>query len=354
MTIEDLGYTTELEAYRLEQNWESLTTGRVILEHKDRYIVKTIEGDFDAEIIGNLRYAAEKRADFPAVGDWVAISPYDDDKALIHSVYPRKSMIEREAVGQYAEKQIIAANVDYALILQAVDRDYSINRIERYLTICHKAGVIPLVVLTKIDLIEKSYLGKIIGDLEDRLTEVPILSLSNISGAGLDEIKSLIQVGMTYCLMGSSGVGKSTLINNLVGEEVMKTNAIGASANRGRHVTTHRELIILKEGGILIDNPGMREVGVADAAEGLSSTFSSIVEIARDCKFNDCSHETEKGCAIQHALESGAIEEEALVNYQKMLREKDHFEMTLLEKRRKDKEFGKMIKDVKKGLKYRK
>lgn len=354
MTLEDLGYNIDFENYRKDQNLDSFGVGRVISEHKERYVVKTTENEYDAEIIGNLRFSAHQRSDFPAVGDWVAISEYDEDKVLIHSIFPRKTIIERQAVGQQGEKQIIATNIDFAFIVQAVDRDFNINRIERYLTICNTSNVKPIIILNKIDLIEDTELTKLIANVQDRIKQVPLITISNETLIGVDRLKESIIKGKTYCLLGSSGVGKSTLLNNLSGKALMKTNSISASTNKGRHITSHRELIILENGGILIDNPGMREVGIVDSVDGLEITFNTIVELSQNCKFKDCTHIHENGCAILEAVEKGEIDKDSYQNYLKMEREKTHFESTVTEKRKKDKDFGKMIKNHKKDKKRNK
>ena len=351
MTLEDLGYTPFFETYRKDQNLDAFNVGRVISEHKERYVVKTPENEYDAEIIGNLRYLAQKRSDFPAVGDWVAISEYDDDKVLIHAVFPRTTIIERQAVGKHGEKQIIATNIDFAFIVQAVDRDFNINRIERYLTICNASNVQPIIVLNKIDLISDTELKTLIHEVEERIQQVPIIAISNDTKKGIEILEEFIQKGKTYCLLGSSGVGKSTLSNNLSGKLLMKTNTISTSTSKGRHVTTHRELIVLKNGGILIDNPGMREVGIADATGGLEKTFETIIELAKECKFKDCTHTIEAGCRVLGAVNSGEIDIDSYENYLKMEKEKDHFESTVVEKRKKDKDFGKMVKHFKKSRK---
>lgn len=347
MTLEDLGYNSELENYRKNQKLDSFGVARVISEHKERYIVKTTEKEYDAEILGNLRFTAQSRSDFPAVGDWVAISEYDENKVLIHSVFPRKTIIERQAAGKQGEKQIIAANIDYAFIVQAVDRDFNINRIERYLTICNSAKVKPIILLTKADLVSDVELTRMIGSVQKRIIKVPVFAISNESQKGIQKLKESIEKGKTYCLLGSSGVGKSTLLNNLLGKSLMKTNTISASSNKGRHVTSHRELQVLEDGGILIDNPGMREVGITDSAGGLEITFETIVELSKDCKFKDCSHTKETGCAVIAAVEKGEIEKSFYDNYLKMEREKEHFESTVVERRKKDKDFGKMLKNYK-------
>jgi ribosome biogenesis GTPase len=347
MTLEDLGYNPVLENFRKEQDLDSFGVGRVISEHKERYLVKTAEREYDAEIIGNLRFSAQSRADFPAVGDWVAISEYDEGKALIHSVFPRKTLIERQAVGKQGEKQIIATNIDFAFIVQAVDRDFNVNRIERYLTICNASQVEPIIILNKIDLVSDLELKKLIDKVQERMKHVPVVSLSKENHRGYDVIDKMILKAKTYCLLGSSGVGKSTLLNNLSGKHVMKTDSISTSTNKGRHVTSHRELLILENGGIMIDNPGMREVGIADSAGGLEITFESIVRLSRDCKFKDCTHTTEMDCAVLAAVDRGEIEESSYENYMRMERENQHFESTVAERRKKDKEFGKVIKHYK-------
>tara|TARA_R110002051_G_scaffold324141_1_gene420215 strand:+ start:98 stop:1153 length:1056 start_codon:yes stop_codon:yes gene_type:complete len=348
MTLEDLGYNIDLENYRKNQNLDSFEVGRVISEHKERYVVKTTENEYDAEIIGNLRFSAHNRFDFPAVGDWVAISEYDDNKVLIHSVFPRKTIIERQAVGKQGEKQIIATNIDYAFIVQAVDRDFNINRIERYLTICNTSNVKPIIILNKIDLINDSELTELITTVQERIKQVPVIAISNESRKGFEKLKESLKKGKTYCLLGSSGVGKSTLLNNLSGEQLMKTNTISTSTKKGRHVTSHRELLVLENGGIIIDNPGMREVGITDSTDGLKITFETIVELSKNCKFKDCTHSTEIDCAVIAAVESGEVDKSSYENYLKMEREKEHFESTVAEKRKKDKDFGKMIKNYKK------
>jgi ribosome biogenesis GTPase len=345
MNLSDLGYNVKIEKARQETELSQYEIGRITAEHKERYSVRTEKGEFDAEITGNLRFTAQGREDFPAVGDWVALTIYEPDFAIIHKILPRYSVIKRQAVGQYGEVQIIAANIDYAFIVQAVDRDFSVNRLERYLTICYSSKVKPVIVLSKIDLIEPDRICDMIENVKTRIVDVPVLAISNETHSGYEAVRSFIEKGQTYCLLGSSGVGKSTLLNNLCGQTVMQTETISVSTNRGRHVTTHRELIILENGGILIDNPGLREVGIADNANGLEITFDRILEVGQNCKFKDCSHTHESGCAVIAAIESGEIDRASFENYLKMEREKAHFESTVAERRQRDKAFGKMLKN---------
>ncbi len=349
MNLFDLGYSDKLEKFRIENNLESFSAGRVISEHKERYTVKSSEGEFDAEITGNLRYSAESREDYPAVGDWVSIVPCDSEFAIIHNILPRYSLIKRKAAGKKGESQLIAANVDYAFLVQAVDRDFSVNRLERYLTICYDSKVSPLILFSKIDLTDETHIGEIINSVKTREPGVPVIMFSNETGKGLSEINSLIEKGKTYCLLGSSGVGKSTLLNNLCGKELMKTAAISESIDRGRHVTSHRELIILENGGLLIDNPGMRELGITDAGEGLEITFEKIFQTADKCRYKDCTHVVEEGCAVIEAVEKGEIEKSSYENYLKMHKEKQHYESSSAEKKRKDKILGKVLKNYKKN-----
>jgi ribosome biogenesis GTPase / thiamine phosphate phosphatase len=350
MTLADLGYNETLEKIRIEQNLDNYEIGRVISEHKERYIIKTGKGEFEAEITGNMRFTAKDREDFPAVGDWVALTIFDSDFAIIHKILPRKSIIKRNAVGQFGEIQIIAANIDCAFIFQAVDRDFNINRLERYLTICNTSKVNPVIVLSKIDLINKLQLEEILACINERIKQVSVFPISNETHMGYKTICNYMEKGKTYCLLGSSGVGKSTLLNNLSGKSVMKTGVISLSTNKGKHVTSHRELIVLENGGIIIDNPGMREIGIADATSGLEITFEMIVKLSRYCKFKDCTHIHETGCAVLEAIENYDIDKASYENYLKMEREKAYFESTVAEKRKKDKMFGKMMKNYKKQI----
>ena len=350
MKLEDLGYNNNLEKLRVENNLQDFEIGRVLSEHKERYIVKTATNEYEAEITGNLRFSAKSREDFPAVGDWVALTIVDSDFSIIHSILPRLSAISRQAVDKFGEVQLIATNIDYALLVQAADRDFNINRLERYLTICNSSKVSPIIVLTKIDLIDEQRAAELVEGIKARIKNLPIIAISNESQDGYDNLMAIIEKGKTYCLLGSSGVGKSTLSNNLSGKLLMRTDSISQSTNKGRHVTSHRELIILENGGILVDNPGMREVGIADSASGLEITFDLITLHSKNCRFKDCTHTKEKGCSVIEAVEKGEIDQSSYQNYLKMEREKAHFESTVVERRKKDKDFGKMLKNYKKDM----
>ncbi|MDP4266444.1 MAG: ribosome small subunit-dependent GTPase A [Bacteroidota bacterium] len=350
MKLEDFGYNERIEKLRIENNLKTFEIGRVVAEHKERYIVGTEKGEVEAEITGNLRFSAKSREDFPAVGDWVAMTIYDLDFSLIHKFLPRFSIIARQAVGKYGEIQIIATNIDYAFLVQAVNRDFNINRLERYLTICYAAKVNPIILITKTDLIEQQKIAEIIDNINQRIKNIPIIAISNVTQLGYEVLKKIIEKGKTYCMLGSSGVGKSTLLNNLSGRSIMRTDTISKSTNKGRHITTHRELIVMENGGILIDNPGMREVGIVDTTIGLESTFDKIVNFSKKCKFKDCTHTIEKGCAVVEAVENGEIDRNSYENYLKIGKEEVYFESSVAEKRKKDKDFGKMVKNYKKEM----
>lgn len=350
MKLEDFGFNNQFENFITENNLGSYEIGRVIAEHKERYIVKTEKGEFEAEITGNMRFTAKSRIDFPAVGDWVALTTYESEFAVIHRILPRFSTIQRQAAGHLGETQVIAANVDYAFLVQAIDRDFNINRLERYLTICYSAKVMPVIILSKTDLTDELQINAIKEKITSRIKNVPIVAISNETQNGYDEIIKSIEKGKTYCMLGSSGVGKSTLLNNLSGATVMKTGTISRSTNKGRHVTSHRELIVLENGGILIDNPGMREVGLGDSTNGLEITFDMIAGLSRNCKFKDCTHTGEVGCFVLEQVEKGEIDRTSYENYLKMGREAEHFESTIAERRRKEKVFGKLIKIYKKDV----
>ncbi|MDW7692729.1 ribosome small subunit-dependent GTPase A [Flammeovirgaceae bacterium SG7u.111] len=354
MELEDLGFDDFFAEARSEAGLETYEVARVTKEHKERYTLHTGSDEYDGEISGHLRFTAAERSDFPAVGDWVVFLPFDGGMGIIHQILPRKTLLERQAVGKHGEKQIIAANIDTAFIVQAADRDFNLNRLERYLTICLGAGITPIILVNKIDLVEKTELDEMVESIEERIPNVPILLNSNETEEGLDSLKAKIETGKTYCLIGSSGVGKSTLVNKLSEADILKTRDISDSNSKGRHTTSHRELVVLGNGGIVIDTPGMRELGMTDNAEGISQTFEQIEELAQDCKYSDCTHQQEEGCAVLEALENNELDTSVFENYMKMQREQFHFQATVAEKRKRDKSFGKMYRAVSKERKKNK
>jgi ribosome biogenesis GTPase len=354
MTLTDLGLTNEITNYLKDNDLSDFSIGRVTQEHRERYIVSTGDNEYDAEITGNLRFSASSRADFPAVGDWVTMTIYDSGGAIIHKILPRLSVLERQAVGQFGEKQIISTNIDVALIIQSINTNFSINRLERYLTICYSSNIEPVLVISKIDLATEKDILDVIRELEIRDKKIKYILLSNMTLKGLDQIMDFIQKGKTYCVVGSSGVGKSTLINNLLKKNILKTGQISENTNKGRHITDHREIFVLENGGIIIDTPGMRELGMIDSTVGIETTFQEIYNLSLKCKFPDCKHVNETGCAVIEALNNEIIDKDSLDNYQRIQKEQERFKTTVAEKRKKDKEFGKMVKNYKKDIKKNK
>ena len=343
--LEELGITPEIRSFAKNNLPDGTHIARVIREHRERYAVSDGVNDYDAEITGNMRYSAASRKDFPAVGDWVTITPYGPDQAIINSILPRKSLLARKAVGKPGEIQVISANIDCAFIIQAVSNNFNINRLERYLTICYSAGIEPILILSKTDLVSRDEISEAVRILGKRDRQVKYVLLSNVTGEGSDQLMGLIQSGRTYCVIGSSGVGKSTLINSLLRREALRTGEISSCTNKGKHVTEHRELFVLDNGAIIIDTPGMKELGLTDDAEGLNVTFGDISQLGGKCRFPDCLHINEQGCAVIEAVEKGSINRESYENYLKMIKEQERFSTTVAEKRRRDKQFGKMVKN---------
>jgi ribosome biogenesis GTPase len=350
MTLSDLGLTEDITTCIQDTGLSTFSIGRVTREYRERYIVSTGVKEYEAEITGNLRFSAVSRAGFPAVGDWVTMTIYDPDMAIIHRILPRRSVLERQAVGKPGAKQIISANIDVALIIQSINNNFSINRLERYLTICYSAGIEPVLVISKIDLSTEADIKAAIDRLEIRDKKVKYILLSNHTMQGLDQLMEFLEKGKTYCVVGSSGVGKSTLINNLLKKNIIKTAEISLSTNKGRHTTAHRELFVLENGSIIIDTPGMKELGITDDDEGIKTTFQEIHKLSLKCKFPDCRHINETGCAVIEALDNGTLDKDSLYNFRKIQTEQQRFQTTIADKHKKERAFGKMIKNFKKDM----
>lgn len=351
LNLEDLGYGAFFESNRKNLGLGGFSVARVIAEYKGAYRIKNANGEYLAKITGKQMFNAMSRQDYPAVGDWVAITDIGEGRAVIHKVLPRETIIKRKISGRTSEIQIIAANVDTAFVIESVDRDYSLNRFERYFAIANDGGIKPAIILNKIDLASNEELESKIAQIKDRFGDIDFILTSTITDAGLDELKKYIAKGKTYCFLGSSGVGKSSLINKLIGKKVIDTKAVDLRTDRGRHTTTGREMYFLESGGIVIDNPGMREVGMADSGEGIDDLFNEITALAQNCKYPDCAHNNEPGCQVRAAIKSGKLDENKYKNYADLKKEAEYYRTTELERRQKDRRFGKFIKTVKDQLK---
>lgn len=345
----DLGYNQIFESERKEMGLHNFLIARVIAEYREAYRVKCTSGEYLAKITGKQMFIATKREDYPAVGDWVAIEELPERKAVIRGILPRKSVLKKK-YSDKEEGQIIATNIDCAFIIESMDRDYNLNRFERYMVLAEEGKIKPVIILNKIDLISESELHVRIRDIKNRFKNVDIISTSAISERGLNDLVRYITKGKTYCFLGSSGVGKSTLINTLLENDEIKTREISISMGRGKHTTTTREIYFLKNGGIVIDNPGTREVGVADSTIGIENVFDEIFNLSKNCKYSDCSHMHEPGCAVLEAKKNELLDDDKYANYIKLKKESDYYKLTDIQKKEKDHRFGQFIKKAKEDL----
>ncbi|HEU5239970.1 MAG TPA: ribosome small subunit-dependent GTPase A [Pyrinomonadaceae bacterium] len=294
--------------------------GRVALEHKHFYRVYSECGEVRGEIAGRLRHEALEQGDLPVVGDWVVIRPCPErDKVTIHAVLPRKSKFTRKVAGFRTEKQIVASNIDTVFLVTSLNQDFNPRRVERYLIVAWESGARPIIILSKSDLCDE--IEERTREIKAAVGEVPILAISILTREGLNELSRYLKHGQTVALLGSSGVGKSTLINHLLGHEYLKVQETREHDGRGRHTTTHRELIVLPQGGLVIDTPGIRELQLWDGESGLHVAFADIETAAGHCYFSDCRHRDEPRCAIREALADGAIDRARYQSYEKLQKE---------------------------------
>jgi ribosome biogenesis GTPase len=354
-TIEKLGFNNCFnDKTYLNQNAD-LQIVRVISVNKNSFVVSNGEKDIYAELTGKFLFNTDSALDLPTVGDFVYAQLFDDDTlAIIQDILPRKSLLKRKAAGKKIDYQLIAANIDVAIIMQALDSNFNIRRLERYLVIINDNNITPLILLSKSDLISPEEVEEKKKQIIEILPDAKIFSFSNNNLSDIENIKTLFTPYKTYCLLGSSGVGKTTLLNNLIHQDLYKTQPIREKDDRGKHTTTKRELIILENGAIIIDNPGMRELGIISNESGISSTFGEIDELSDQCRYKDCTHTVEAGCAVIDALGRGEISEERYNNFIKIYKEAQYNEMSYVEKRQKDKKWGKFFNSAMKEIKNRK
>ncbi|TCS94608.1 ribosome small subunit-dependent GTPase A [Hazenella coriacea] len=325
MNLLSYGWNQQVEQFANETTSQGLEVGRILLEHKRLYRVMTKHGEVLAPVSGRFRYESLDRIDFPCVGDWVALTVQaDEQKGTIHSIMPRGSQFTRKAAGTSNDVQLVATNVDTVFLVHALNQDFNLRRLERYLVMTWESGASPVIVLSKSDLCD---------DVEEKRNQVeaiaisaPIHVISAEFGVGLEKLYDYLKPGQTIALLGSSGVGKSTLSNKLIGKEHLAVQTIREQDGKGKHTTTHRELVPLPQGGCIIDTPGMRELQLWESDTGLDSTFQDIDVISKACRFMNCSHQNEPGCAVQVAIQEGSLTQERFASYLKLQRELAFFE----------------------------
>jgi len=343
--LESIGYSDWFES-RIDAEIIGVhSLARIFSVNKDSYTVSNGGEEIYAELSGNLLHCSESASELPTTGDWVYADFYDDDThAIIHGVLPRKTLLKRKTAGKLIDFQLIAANIDVAFIVQSLNYNFNLRKLERYLVMVNESGIEPVILLSKCDLVSKAKVEEIKETVQALAPQASIVEFSNLSRENIDSVTRSLSSGSSYCLLGSSGVGKTTLINSIIGDDKYETKPVSKIQSKGRHTTTSRQLVRLESGAMIIDSPGMRELGSMSVDDGLDETFSEIVELSQICKFSNCSHINEKGCAILAAIKVGDLSEQRYHNYLKMKKESEFNQMSYLEKRKKDKRFGKQIK----------
>ena len=345
MVLENLGYSAEFSNAFENLSLDDAVPGRVVWQSAYSYRIQCESGEIAAEPTGKV-----KAADLPAVGDWVAVRPQaTGEMGTILAILPRKSAFSRNAAGKAVNEQVVATNIDNVLIVTDLDQDFNLRRIERYITLVYNSGAGPVVVLNKTDL--SADVETAILQTQDVSPGVPVYAVSAGEDQGIEQLMDHLGHGKTVAFLGSSGVGKSTIINRLLGEDRMEVGEVREADGKGRHTTTHRELVALPGGGAVIDTPGMREIQVWGDEEGLADAFPEIDELAAACHFRNCRHDSEGGCAVREALDSGGLNTERFDSYMKLRAEFESLgrrrsQQARMEERREGKRFAKMVREV--------
>jgi ribosome biogenesis GTPase len=351
MELADLGFDRWFQKKREELQKPDCGVARITRVDRDRYLVRNEEHEVQAEPTGKLLFSADSNQDLPCVGDWAFVQYHNDATlAIIHDLFPRKSFLRRKSAGKIIDYQMIGSNIDFAFIMQSCDFNFNLRRMERYLVMVNDGHIEPIILLSKTDLVSAEDLEKRFSEISQAHIGAKVLAFSNKTVIGLEAVKQTLERGKTYCLLGSSGVGKTTLLNHLLGREVFETNPVREKDGRGRHTTARRQLTVLDNGALLIDTPGMRELGMIAVGDSIDDSFSDIHELSRDCRFNDCTHTVEAGCAILMAVQSRGLSEERYQSYMKLMKESEFHQMSYVERRKKDRRFGQMIKTAMKQI----
>jgi len=347
MQLSDLGFDQWFYEQQEGLQRPDCTVARVTAVNRDNYLVRNASSEVLAEPAGVLFFSAGSSTDIPCVGDWVLVRYHNSDTfAIIHGVFPRKSVLKRKTPGKKIDQQLIASNIDLAF--QSCDADFSLRRLERYLVMSSDGQIEPLLLLTKIDLVTPEEVETRIAEIRKASISCRVIPVSNETGSGLDLVHSVLERGKTYCLLGSSGVGKTTLLNHLLGQPLFETNTVRARDGKGRHTTARRQLIVLDQGAMLIDTPGMRELGTVGVSDAVDESFSEVAELATRCRFSDCTHTCEAGCALLEAIRNGELAPDRYESYLKLMKEAERHQMSYVEKRRKDRKLGQFFKTAKK------
>jgi len=348
--LKKLGFDDGFAAHCAQMPAGASSIARVSAVDRGTVLIMNGAAELPAELAGRFRFAAASAADLPCVGDWALVQYHHrETKAVIHGILPRRTFLRRKTAGRDVDPQMIAANIDTAFIVLSCHYDFNLHRLDRYLVMAGDGGIEPVLVLTKTDLVTAEELEKTVAAIRQAGITAGILPLSNATHDGMADFRQFLIPGRTYCLLGSSGVGKTTLINRLLGREAFATKATSATGH-GTHATSRRQLIVLEQGALLVDTPGMRELGMLGAGAALDDSFGEIRGLSRACRFADCRHAGEPGCAVRTAIERGELDADRYESYAKLKKEAEHHEMSLVEKRRKDKAFGNFLKTAKKQL----
>jgi ribosome biogenesis GTPase len=354
LKLSDIGWNNDLDNNYEKLKMENIILGRVSFHSGKQYKIITTDGELSANLSNSFIKSINAKSDLPSVGDWICLKKIDDFRPYqIVILISRKNKLSRKVSGKKSEEQIIASNIDIVFIVTSVDNDFNIRRLERYVSMVNEIKAKPIVIINKIDKCKE--INKYIEEIERNIPEISVLFISAKTGENIDQVGNYLKSGLTAVLVGSSGVGKSSIINKLLGYSRQNVGEIRKSDGKGRHITSSRELIMLPNGGLIIDNPGIRELQLWSSGGGISQTFQDIEELSKLCKFRQCLHETEPDCAVKKAVDDGNLDLDRLNSYKKLMKEREYLEnrRNIYEKRKKDKKLGKIYRQGKSIRKYK-